>query len=158
MAFDRCRICRQRLEPGPMQDRAAESATWKVAIRGIPTRRCPQGCQGLFWFDPNFGVEVFDMLVADTDSVARRKGLFRTRQLCRMCGAELGRTPQPGSVSVGGRLRSGSLLEIRIEGPLLRCEVCRRDYLPAQLAGWDPVHRELDDLISGAATRDLIWR
>ena len=157
MALDKCKSCGHRLEPGPTQHSSAESLNWRVAVRGIPTRRCPQGCAGLYWYDRTFDDEVLGLLGGDSDAFARGKGFFRTRQLCRVCGHQLSQIRTSGSVSLRGTLRNKSPIELRIEGPLFRCDTCRRDYLPALSATWDNSYWELGDLINEALTRDLIY-
>ncbi len=142
---------------GPNQKRSAESDRFKVDISDIPVKVCPKGCSGFYWYWPDLGVEVLDMLNARSDNIARRKGFLRVRQLCKSCGQDL----EEGSSHTfrfQERCHKGTIIEMAVSGPSLVCKRCNLYYLPAQTATWDAYYSELADVIGEALTRDLIAR
>ena len=154
----KCRECGETLIDGPPQERSAESERFKVTIKGIPTKICPRGCDGFYWYSPDLGMEVIDTLDGKSENIARLKGFFRYRQLCRNCKKEL--EPAENKVfKFEKKCRKGTVIEMIISAPSLFCSRCNLYFLPAQTASWgDSYYGELTDVIAKALSKDLIWK
>jgi len=153
----KCRECGEALIDGPNQERSAESEKFSVSIRGIPTKVCPRGCNGFYWYSPELGEEVLDMFNSKSENIALRKGIFRARQLCRSCKQEL-ETAGNNVFKFKKRCKKGSVIEVAISAPSLFCSKCNLYFIPAQTASWDAYYSELAEVIAKALSKDLIWK
>jgi hypothetical protein len=142
---------------GPDTERNGMADGFSCRLQGIPTKRCPAGCPGLYWYWPDFGVEVLDALTPESENIARRKiGLFKQTMKCKTCDVDLLKLPQPETFVFRPMLRKGTPLEITITAPALQCPSCQKAYLPANTSTWDPYYQKLCDLVSSLVTTDLI--
>jgi hypothetical protein len=155
--FDQCRVCKSRLIDGPEVERRAEGKGFTCEITGIPTKVCPQGCQGNYWYDLDFGVEVMDCL--DSPRIAKRRlTLFSTRSYCRECNIELQDSEDVATFHFECQLHKGSTLMMKIIAPALTCPRCHSTFMPAQSSSHDPYYSGLADVIGQTITTDLIYK
>lgn len=153
----KCATCKAELVDGPDVERAAEADGFSCRLRGIPTKRCPAGCPGSYWYWLDFGIEVYDGLDPASDTIARRKfGLFKQTQHCKTCNVELVPRPQPETFVFHPKLNKGTPLELSVTAPALQCPSCQKAYLPANTSRNDPFYGKLCDVIEAAITKDLI--
>ncbi|HEC22443.1 MAG TPA: hypothetical protein ENI95_05960 [Chloroflexi bacterium] len=154
-----CPTCGRRLIDGPDQSRTAKVGKFQVTIEGIPTRVCPAGCEGLYWYWRDLGVSVLDMTFSRPEYVARlRRGLFKSRQLCRECRLEIGEDWTVATFRFEAKSPRGTLITMTATVPALRCPGCGRLHMPAQTAPGDPYYADLAEAISVALTDNLRWK
>jgi|Deesub1362B_J571_1020462.scaffolds.fasta_scaffold00511_10 hypothetical protein len=153
----KCKECGEALIDGPSQERSAESERFSVSIKGLPTKICPKGCNGFYWYSPELGTEVLYMLNSESENIALRKGIFKIHQLCRSCRQEL-ETAGNNVFRFEKKCEKGSIIEMTISAPSLYCNRCNLYFLPAQTASWDTYYSELASVISKALSKDLIWK
>jgi len=152
----KCRGCGETLIDGPEQERSAESSKFSVSIKGIPTKICPKGCGGFYWYSPDLGMEVMDMLAGESENIALRKGFLKVHQLCRKCKQEL-EAAGKRVFKFEKKCKKGTVIEMTISAPSLFCSRCDLYYLPSQTASWDSYYAELADVVAKALSEDLIW-
>ncbi len=155
--LDHCRHCGSALIDGPSQTRSAVSTNFRVTVKNLPTRICPAGCPGFYWYWLDLGVEVIEML-HQSGHFSQPKGLWRRRHTCRPCGGELQRAGAREEFRFETLSRAGSTIELSVQGPTLACKNCYTVYLPAAAAGAERLHDELADVIGSAITTDLIHK
>jgi hypothetical protein len=155
----KCQTCKQDLVDGPDVERSFEAEGISCVVTGIPTKRCPAGCEGLYWYWPDFGVEILDGLSEKSENIAQRKlGFLKTRQLCRMCHGELVGPHQNETFDFPVLLDKGTTAHLRVRAPALRCPTCQKVYLPANTGRTDPYYPKLWHVIEKTITKDLIHR
>lgn len=154
--LNECRRCGRQLQDGPDQVRSANSANFTVTIEGIPTRACPAGCVGFYWYWADLGVEVIEML-HQREHFSRLKGVFRRSHVCRSCGAELRHAGAHRDFAFQTTCRKGTAIEMTVSGPALLCTRCNEAFIPAARGEADELQRELVDLIGKALTHELYY-
>jgi hypothetical protein len=158
-SFSKCQKCGAELIDGPEIDREAQAKRFSCKVKGIPTKICPHGCIGQYWYWLDFGVEVFEALSPTSTNIAKRKlGLFKMRNLCKICNVELVDRHELTSFTFHQKLRKGSDLEISINAPSLSCPKCTTNFIPAQSSNDDTYYIELIEALQDAITRDLIYK
>ncbi len=153
-----CNLCDSSLIDGPNVIRSATVDDITVEIKNIPTKICPKGCVGFYWYHLDFGVQIFDILNPKNDKVAKRKFLiFIDKHYCRNCKIELEKTYEKNKFKFLETLNDGNDIELILECYSLICRNCGLSYLPAQLSEFDPFYLELSNVINLAITKDLIY-
>jgi len=138
-------------------ERKAQKGEIVVEFTSIPTKICPKGCSGSYWYWRDFGVEVFEALEPISPNIAAKKGFFKSRQLCKKCETELV-TSGISQFHFIHRLQKGTDLKMQISAPSLKCSQCHSSFLPAQTSSHDQFYIDLGDVISEALTSDLIYK
>lgn len=153
--LERCKSCSAELVDGPEVERSGASERFECHVGGIPTKVCPRGCTGSYWYWLDFGVEVMELL-HDADCISRRKWRpFKTRHLCKSCNLELEDQGLRENFILRETLLKGTELETRVSAPALTCTICGKNFMPAQNTQLDPYYEELGDLLSETVSRDL---
>lgn len=157
--LSKCRSCGSPLIDGPDAERHHGTDEIRCTVKGIPTKICPRGCTGSYWYWPDFGVELLELLSPDSPNIAKRRlSLFKSRHLCIRCGVELTDKHESNQFSFRQVLKKGTRLELTIEAPCLECARCGVKYLPSQTSTHDPYYQQLADVIGEAITKDLVWK
>jgi len=155
----KCKSCKSELVDGPTVERTGESDGISCRVRGIPTKICPSGCAGQYWYWLDFGVEALDALDDKSDNVARRKiGMFKDKQMCKTCAVELVDKKQTENFVFQKMLDKGTMLDLTMTAPALQCPTCQKKYLAANTSRSDPFYGKLGDAIEAAVKKDLIYR
>ena len=153
-----CRVCKSQLVDGGDVERAAQLDKFSCEIRNIPTKICPSGCLGNYWYWLDFGVEVFDALEPKSTNIAKRKlGLFKSRNFCRTCSVELQDLNIVSTFVFHKELQKGSELVFEVSAPSLTCPECKVCFLPPQSDSGDPYYVQLVEVIQKAITDNLIY-
>ena len=121
----RCPKCGELCLSRPSGDRTAAAGAYSVTIRGIPFFSCPRGC---VIDQPDMGNALFPflkLLGQLSHAVARKKGFFRKRLVCRECGEELVSQPAENRWNF-----VSPPIEIAVAGPGLFCARCQKAFLP----------------------------
>jgi hypothetical protein len=156
--FSKCQNCGSELIDGPDVERSSQRSLFTCDVIHIPTKICPRGCTGQYWYWLDFGIEAIEALEPDSPNIAKRKfGLFKIRDFCRKCNVELENRHESTSFTFHQKLKKGTDLQITVNAPSLTCPQCASYFLPAQKSSWDDYYVELCDVIQEAITRDLIY-
>lgn len=158
MNLSKCKKCKATLIDGPNQDRRAEKDSIAVEVENIPTKVCPHGCPGYYWYWLDFGVEVIDCRRPESANIAKRKGFFKTHHLCKKCNTEIENTNETSKFIFTKTLKNGKELTLKVSGPAMSCPQCQSRFLPAQGSSHDAFYVILGDAISAALTDDLIYK
>ncbi len=154
----KCKSCKSELVDGPTVERSGESDGISCRVRGIPTKRCPAGCGGQYWYWPDLGVEVVDALDSDSPNIAGRKiRIFKDRQVCKTCAVDLVDAKKNETFVFQAMLKKGTMLELTLIAPALRCPTCQKFYLQANTSDFDTFYGHLSNAIGVALTKDLIY-
>jgi len=156
--MNKCNLCKATLTKGPLQNRSAEAEGFGVHIEGIPTLVCSKGCEGFYWPHLDFGVEIFDILMEESENYAKKKGFFITKQLCVTCNTELADTETEHIFKFSKKQQAGNEIKLDITTTRsLSCNKCNRLFLRRQTSTHDKYHIAIANVISEALTKDLIW-
>ncbi len=159
MSLSHCQKCGSQLVDGPDVERRSNARGFSITISNIPTKICPRGCTGIYWYWADFGTEVMDCLACPSSNIAKRKlSLWKTRHFCRNCSVELSDMGRRSDFSFHAKLRIGTEVTMSINASSLTCPQCGSSYMPAQQSSNDPYYRTLADTIGEALTKDLICR
>ena len=147
----KCKTCGSPLVDGPYVERHGGNDRFKCTVKDIPTKVCPHGCPGAYWYQPNFSDEVGDAIGEDSESVAQ--GNF-----CRRCNTELTDKGQRAQFVFRQKLKKGTGLELAIEAPCLECTHCGSKYLPSlQTSDGYSYYAEMDDVIAEVISQEPIF-
>ena len=145
----KCKTCGSPLVDGPYVERHGGNGRFKCTVKGIPTKVCPHGCPGAYWYQPDFGDEVVGAIYEDSESVV--EGNF-----CRRCNVELTDKGQRAQFVFHQKLKKGTELELAIEAPCLECTRCGSKYLPSEPQHDDSYPDEMADVIAEVVSQELI--
>jgi|GEM_PF-7022371 len=124
----RCPKCGEVCLPSSSQERSAEAGAYRLTVKGIPFFSCPRGC---VIDQPDVGqslLPLWNLLSELSHSVAKTKGLFRKRYVCRVCGDDL--VQEPAESTWDFRPDPSGPMELTIKGPGFLCPRCQKAYLP----------------------------
>ncbi len=159
MGILRCQKCGTQLIDGPAVEKSGAANGFSVRITNIPTKVCPRGCAGSYWYWPDFGVEVMGGLSPSSPNFAKEKlGFFKRGQFCRNCSVELADKGMKSDFSFSVGLGKGTELAMTINAPSLTCPHCGSVFMPAQKSSYDKYYIHLADTIGAVITQDLIYR
>ena len=140
-----CGACGAPLSPGGQDDLESRAGSFHITYRGMPLLKCPRGCPGGI-ADPSVSLMGILKLARQVPScVAKRKGIFSKRPVCRACGVDLVETGAEHTWTLGVETEAGSPLELVMTGPALLCPKCQTYFIPS-----DERSRELVQAVSGA--------
>jgi hypothetical protein len=124
----RCPECGEPCVPSAATEHTAAAGSYRVTFKGIPFLSCPRGC---VVDQPDLAGSLLPLLKLASQlshAVAKKKGLFRKRDVCRECGDDLLKEPTEGRW--GFRPDPSSPLEVTITGPGHLCPRCQKSYIP----------------------------
>lgn len=58
--LDKCKHCKSLLIDGERVCKTAKNEDFEIEVINIPTKKCPTGCEGVYWADLDFGVEIME--------------------------------------------------------------------------------------------------
>ncbi len=158
-SFSKCKKCDAELIDGPEVERKAHGNRFACEVIRIPTKICPRGCTGQYWYWLDFGVEAIESLSPSSPNIAKRKlGLFKMRDSCKKCKIELVDRHEAALFTFHQKLRKGTDLELTVNAPSLKCPQCASSFIPAQKSNNDVYYIDLCGIIQEAITRDLIYK
>lgn len=152
----KCKNCGGELIDGPDQNRTAETVKFTVSVNRIPTKVCPRGCPGLYWYWPDLAEEVMDKVTSSKANIARKKGIFKAEPVCPSCGQDLQNSGGSNNLKITIQSAKGSPIEIDISGQMLFCSQCNVNFLPAPTNSSKAYYSELCNVIGKALVRELI--
>jgi hypothetical protein len=124
----RCPKCGEVCLPTPSEERSVEAGAYHLTVKGVPFFSCPRGC---VIDQPDVG----DFLLSGiklagelSHAIAKKKGFFRSRYVCRECGDDLVQCAAKSTWDF--RPDPSGPLEITITGPGFLCPRCQKAYLP----------------------------
>lgn len=153
----KCARCAAALVDADPATRTAEHARYRATADGIPVKRCPKGCEGLYWAHLDVGVDALDLLHEPETHFCGTKGfLLWKKYACPACGGEL--TTAPSQYFKFGPLPSSRSpkLTLLLKGPTLACAACKTNYLPSMPSREDAHSLEQDDAVGAAVCKDLV--
>lgn len=149
---ERCAACGQEMVPGPPREWTGQRGDYSVSARNLPILVCPGGCPGFRVSTGDVLKDIFAISRSMSMQLAKRKGLFSARLVCRNCGGELTPGDPRHEFTFTGPFGRGLPIQVVVSGPCLDCIACGLHHLPP------PDGREgIDDLtgtIAEALTQD----
>ena len=143
-----CTICGSVLIPGRQDDLQFRAGAFQITYRGMPMLKCPRGCPGGHE-DPSMTVVGILKLAQQLPScVAKRKGLFSNRPVCRQCRGDLVESGLDHTWTLSAEAGGARSTELIMTGPALLCPRCQVYFIPSDERGKELVHA-----VSGALSR-----
>jgi hypothetical protein len=140
-----CTNCGSTLIPGRRDDLEARAGAFHMTYRGIPMLTCPRGCPGGH-ADPAMTVVGILKLARQVSScVAKRKGIFSKRPVCRLCEGDLVESGVEHTWTLNAEASGAKSTELIMTGPALLCPRCQTYFIPS-----DQRSKELVQTVSGA--------
>lgn len=127
--------------------------TYAVAAQGLPVLRCPNGHETKEAYD-EFLVNLSEQLAFEDHLFTKRVGLFRRRDVCRACGAELNLN-SVASQRTQVPMQHGDAPEYQLEitAPVVRCPECSTVQVPNRDEHHEGIHNALRDALDTAGIR-----
>ena len=124
----RCPKCGEICLASPSEERSVEAGAYRVTFRGIPFFSCPRGCVVDQPDVQGFLLSGLRLAGEFSHAIAKRKGLFGKRYVCRECGEDLVQEPKESTWDF--RPDASGPMDLTITGPGLMCPRCQKAFLP----------------------------